>query len=354
MSAALPDVLDYPVAAPPAPGAVIEIAPARPLAAHAVAVRARSHQSLAAPRIATAVAPSSIAASATPRHGPLWESHFATTLRSMPIRRIIATHFHPDHVGNAAWLSRAIRRAGRHDPRRVPDRACRRRASSAAIRSKATIDLFRRHGMARSASEARSRSAATRTAAACRSCRNRSTAWWTATLRPAGDTTWRIIGGHGHSPEHASLYCAERGVLISGDMLLPKISTNVSVHAGRSRRRSACCVSSIRSRRFAALPSDTLVLPSHGLPFRGIRAARGAAPRAPRREARASSTPPCARPRRRSARPSSSPCSSAASSTCSSSTSPWARPSPTSTSSGARRGSNAASPPTARYDSRRP
>jgi hypothetical protein len=43
-----------------------------------------------------------------------------------------------------------------------------------------------------------------------------------------GGHDWRVIVGYGHSPEHASLYCAELDVLISGDMLLPRISTNVS------------------------------------------------------------------------------------------------------------------------------
>ena len=46
-----------------------------------------------------------------------------------------------------------------------------------------------------------------------------------------GGRRWQIIVGHGHSPEHMSLYCADSNVLISGDMLLPKISTNISVYA---------------------------------------------------------------------------------------------------------------------------
>jgi glyoxylase-like metal-dependent hydrolase (beta-lactamase superfamily II) len=58
-------------------------------------------------------------------------------------------------------------------------------------------------------------------------------------------------------------------VLIAGDMLLPKITTNVSVWAvepdGDPLRRFLDSLSS-----FDALPPDTLVLPSHGLPFRGI------------------------------------------------------------------------------------
>ena len=131
----------------------------------------------------------------------------------------------------------------------------------------------------------------------------------------------------------------ERGVLISGDMLLPKISTNVSVDRRRARRRSASRGSSIRSSAFdRRCRPRPLVLPSHGLPLpRHRRCARRSSARITRRDS-ASSRPRCERPpapalRRRSR----SRCSSAASSTSSSATSPWARRSRTSTISGARR-----------------
>ncbi|MBK6637207.1 MAG: MBL fold metallo-hydrolase [Rhodocyclaceae bacterium] len=89
------------------------------------------------------------------------------------------------------------------------------------------------------------------------------------TLR-VGQHDWRVIIGYGHAPEHAALYCPDLGVLISGDMLLPRISTNVPVV-------STCpddnplqqFLDSID--RFLELPDDTLVLPSHGRPFRGIK-----------------------------------------------------------------------------------
>ena len=85
----------------------------------------------------------------------------------------------------------------------------------------------------------------------------------------AGGSPWRIICGYGHSPEHASLHSAARGLLISGDMLLPRISTNVSTAAAEpdgdplARFLDSIAVS-------AMLPPEILVLPSHGLPFRGI------------------------------------------------------------------------------------
>ena len=84
-----------------------------------------------------------------------------------------------------------------------------------------------------------------------------------------GGASWRVIEGHGHSPEHASLYCAERAVLVSGDMLLPRITTNVSVWpAEPDADPLGRFLDSLAA--FEALPADTLVLPSHGLPFRGI------------------------------------------------------------------------------------
>ncbi len=91
-----------------------------------------------------------------------------------------------------------------------------------------------------------------------------------ATVRIGGDE-WRVIGGYGHSPEHAALHSSERRVLISGDMLLPRISTNISVGPAEPEGDPlARFLESLRA--FEALPDDTLVLPSHGLPFRGIAA----------------------------------------------------------------------------------
>jgi glyoxylase-like metal-dependent hydrolase (beta-lactamase superfamily II) len=75
--------------------------------------------------------------------------------------------------------------------------------------------------------------------------------------------------GEGHSPEHACLHCPELGLLISGDQLLPTISSNVSVWpiepAGNPLQDWIDSCHKLRN----LLPEDTLVLPSHGLPFTG-------------------------------------------------------------------------------------
>jgi glyoxylase-like metal-dependent hydrolase (beta-lactamase superfamily II) len=85
-----------------------------------------------------------------------------------------------------------------------------------------------------------------------------------------GGREWRVIIGEGHAPEHACLYCAEAGVLIAGDQILPRISPNISVQTydpeGDPLARYLASLQKLR----AALPPEILVLPSHNLPFYGV------------------------------------------------------------------------------------
>jgi glyoxylase-like metal-dependent hydrolase (beta-lactamase superfamily II) len=88
------------------------------------------------------------------------------------------------------------------------------------------------------------------------------------TLR-IGGRDWQCISGYGHAPEHIALYCDELHALIAGDMMLPRISTNVSVHADEPDANPLrLFLDSIE--RFLDLPEDTLGLPSHGKPFTGV------------------------------------------------------------------------------------
>jgi glyoxylase-like metal-dependent hydrolase (beta-lactamase superfamily II) len=197
----------------------------------------------------------------------LWDRHLATTLKAHPIRRIIATHCHPDHLGNAAWLSA---RVGAQVAMTASEflTAHALVADTDGFATRAVVDLFRRHGLpddrlaALAARGNRYRRGVPELPAAYARLREGST-------RQAAGATWRVIEGFGHSPEHASLYCAERGILIAGDMLLPKISTNVSVQPIEADGDPlASFLDSLAT--FESLPPETLVLPSHGLPFRGI------------------------------------------------------------------------------------
>jgi glyoxylase-like metal-dependent hydrolase (beta-lactamase superfamily II) len=90
------------------------------------------------------------------------------------------------------------------------------------------------------------------------------------TLR-IGGSDWRVITGAGHSPEHACLIDEERRILIAGDQVLPKISSNVSLHMSQPGEDPlGDWLDSIA--KFKALPDDLLVLPGHGDPFYGLHA----------------------------------------------------------------------------------
>ncbi len=182
--------------------------------------------------------------------------------------RQIVTHFHPDHLGLAAWLEAKtgaplLMTQGEYltahvvaaglPPFGIPD----------------MVAFYRAHGLdaARAAALEARGNAYRRGVPAIpvtfqRLCHD--------DVLMIGAHAWRVIVGHGHAPEHASLYCASLGVLIAGDMLLPRISTNVSAFAAQPDADPlGLFLASLE--RLAELPADTLVLPSHGRPFRGLR-----------------------------------------------------------------------------------
>jgi glyoxylase-like metal-dependent hydrolase (beta-lactamase superfamily II) len=198
----------------------------------------------------------------------LWGQIFAEFFSSRPVSRVIATHLHPDHAGNAYWLTE---RFGAPLWMSQADYALAHawRDEAAGYSIDALLDHFRRHGL----SDERLTVLARRGNAYARGVPEFPHHFHRIVDGDAivfGGQRWRVIMGYGHAPEHASLYCADLGVLIAGDMLLPTISTNIGVsQVDPEADPLALFLGSLR--RLAALPVDTLVLPSHGLPFRGMR-----------------------------------------------------------------------------------
>jgi glyoxylase-like metal-dependent hydrolase (beta-lactamase superfamily II) len=197
----------------------------------------------------------------------LWDAHARTTLRDHPITRIVATHYHPDHVGNAAWL--AARYGGLVDM--TAGEFLTAHAVHADLPGYGVADYcthFRAHGMVDDDVEAlRARGNRYRGGAPELPARYRR--MMPGDTLPLGGRRFTVVPGYGHSPEHAALFAAEPApLLIAGDMLLPRISTNVAVGPadpdGDSLARFLASLTA-----FERMPADTLVLPSHGLPFRG-------------------------------------------------------------------------------------
>lgn len=183
------------------------------------------------------------------------------------LQEIVLTHYHPDHAGCADWLSQ-----GHGAP--VWMSSAEYFLGHALLTESAGYDIanmvahFRRHGLEEALCQrflARGNVYAKGVPSLPQRYRRLIEG---DTIKLAGHD-WRIIMGYGHSPEHASLFCAELKVLISGDMLLPRITTNVNVPATMPEEDSVRrFLDSVH--RFDTLPADTLVLPSHGMPFRGV------------------------------------------------------------------------------------
>src|ERR1035441_3876150 len=81
-----------------------------------------------------------------------------------------------------------------------------------------------------------------------------------------GGNEWTVVVGNGHSPEHACLYCPALRLLIAGDQVLPKISSNVSVYPTEPDANPLADWLNSLAAIARRIPDDVLVLPAHNSP----------------------------------------------------------------------------------------
>lgn len=201
----------------------------------------------------------------------LWERIFERSLNGKPVKRIIVTHNHPDHMGMAGWLTerwgaRLHTSLGEWQSARLNQAekfdytGTEGNDSPFLFYKRLDFDIlsyvkntegkagspFRRGGIHKLPN---------------------------AFMRIIDGQTvsinghdWEVIIGRGHSSEHICLYCPELKVLISGDQILPKITPNISTWAAEPDGDPlGFFIDSME--KFRHLREDTLVLPSHQLPF---------------------------------------------------------------------------------------
>jgi len=197
----------------------------------------------------------------------VWETLLTTTLAGKPVERVVATHFHPDHIGAANWL---VERTGADFAASLTEWLFARVLSSGGnpATDVAVERFYRRSGLdaepllavlSRKNAYARGVPGVPATLTRLRA----------GDALMVGATRWRVIGGGGHTAEPVSLHDEAAGILISGDQILPRISPNVSVWPTEPDADPlADYLASLSA--WSDLPPDTLVLPSHGAPFRGL------------------------------------------------------------------------------------
>jgi glyoxylase-like metal-dependent hydrolase (beta-lactamase superfamily II) len=199
-----------------------------------------------------------------------WEALFAGPLAGRTVTRVIVTHFHPDHLGLAGWLCERFgarlwmtrgewlfgrmlnadvrqtpphealvywRAAGWSEPR-IAEEAEKGWGRFAAMVAPVPVSFVRIEDG--------------------------------DTLR-IGGRDWRVLVGNGHCPEHACLVDEAAGLIIAGDQVLPRITSNVSLSLSEPEADPlGDWLASIA--KFKSLPDSLLVLPSHGEPFTGLHA----------------------------------------------------------------------------------
>jgi glyoxylase-like metal-dependent hydrolase (beta-lactamase superfamily II) len=202
-----------------------------------------------------------------------WEALLAGPLRGHRLTRIIATHFHPDHVGLAGWLCE------RFDLKLAMSEteyliALNLRLDPQALRSEPYRGFYRSHGLTEESTELLLGNG-------LQYLRMVSTLPRTF-LRLIADDRLRIGGrefevmtGAGHSPEQVLLYSKADNLVLIGDQVLAKISPNVSVEAMDPEGDPLGAYLRSLERLKSTLPEDVLVLSGHNLPFVGLHARAG-------------------------------------------------------------------------------
>jgi glyoxylase-like metal-dependent hydrolase (beta-lactamase superfamily II) len=197
----------------------------------------------------------------------LWEKLFAGELAQRPIVRVLTTHFHPDHMGNADWLSRRFG-VELWCPQAEWLMAQLAWQGMGGNDSEKRLGHYRRHGVPEAQVEA-FRERGNHYQQLVPTVAQQFRAVREGDVLTIGARRWHAFTVLGHAPEHACLFCPEANVLISGDQVLPKITTNVSVWPDQPRANPLRLYLDSLT-RFRPLPEETLILPSHGLPFRGL------------------------------------------------------------------------------------
>lgn len=197
----------------------------------------------------------------------IWEELYNQITTEKPIKRVIGTHMHPDHIGLAAWLCRRshaelwmsrneymyCRILLEDSNRQAPEEAV--SFYHAAGFNEEQLNYYQSKFGA--------------FGSLIRGMPNNYHRLQDGDTFTINNRQWQVIVGEGHSPEHACLFCPELSLFIAGDQLLPTISSNVSVWPIEPHNNPLEDWLNSCQKLQSLLPEDTLVLPSHGLPFTG-------------------------------------------------------------------------------------
>lgn len=202
----------------------------------------------------------------------LWLKVIENELKGKPVTRIVCTHMHPDHTGQAGFLTQHCR---------VPLSMSFQEYLMAKTMGPMTRDgnhwqteaYFERAGIEKSfLEELHNTPSSFAPTANDHPFPISFTRLVEGQILTIGGVEWEIICGMGHSPEHVCLYSKQHRILISGDQILPIVTSNVSVHPTEPEANPLLGWMESHVKFKALIPNETLVLPAHNLPFYNVQA----------------------------------------------------------------------------------
>ncbi|MFG1478311.1 MBL fold metallo-hydrolase [Xanthobacter sp. V4C-4] len=203
----------------------------------------------------------------SPEHRQMLEEAWRAALGGRALTRLVVTHFHPDHLGNAGFIAR---RWGLTPEMTQLEWLAAHVAWHDGYSDDITAStgFFRRHGLGEAHVETYRQGFLRYGASVDLPPAYRRIA--DGDVLRLGDDDWQVITGAGHSPDLATLHNLRRGLYISGDQVLPAITPNVSVYPGEPDADPIAAYVAALARIRSRVDDAVLVLPSHKRPFQGL------------------------------------------------------------------------------------